>query len=174
MAKQITHITLANGTKVPLDDFLSWSAHTQSMHTVHPLRSIQWGPEHCAKMSKIVKMQYQSGSRPKPGQFGSANGQSLGVITPKGTFETLKAAAKAFKVQRSQIHSWVKGRPHEFRYLNPITEEERRRLHPGKRAVKTPEGEFETINAAARHYRVSPRTMKTWIRSMRKNEFSYA
>jgi len=172
--RETLYVTLANGTKVPFDEFEKWSDHRQRMYTIHPIRNVQWGVEHSEKMRKIVKGQYASGSRPKPGHLGTMNGQSLGVITPKGTFETLKAAAKAFKVEGSVIHSWVKDRPTEFRYLNPISDEERMRLCPGKRAVKTPDGVFETINSAARYYGVGARTIKTWIRTMRKDEFSYA
>ena len=61
----------------------------------------------------------------------------------------------------------------QYRYANPLSEDERKKLRPGKRAVMTPSGRFESIAAAAKYYGVGVRTIKTWIRSMRKDEFKY-
>lgn len=172
--REMLYVTLANGTKVPFDEFEKWSDHRQRMFTTHPIRNIQWGVTHCEKMREIVKEQYASGSRPKPELLGSANGKAIGVITPKGVFDTIGSASKAFMVKGSIIHQWVKDRPGQFRYLNPTTDEQRKCFNPGNRPVKTPAGKFESINSAARYYGVSQRTIKTWIRTMRKDEFSYA
>jgi hypothetical protein len=74
----------------------------------------------------------------------------------------------------SAIKHWIKNQPNTFYYVNPISPERARKLRPGKRAVITPAGKFDAINSAARHFNISPRTMKTWIRTMRKDEFKYA
>lgn len=173
MKRETFNVTLANGTQVPFEEFETWSFHKQWMNTDHPIRNVKWGVDHSQKMSAIVKAQYASGERPKPGQYGAANGQSLAVITPLGEYSTLKAAALAYRVEGSIIKEWIRLLPSEFRYANTVSEEERRRLRPGKRAVRTSDGMFKTINSAARHFGVSPRTMKTWIRTMRKDQFSY-
>lgn len=173
MIREMFNVTLANGTKVPFEEFEKWSAHKQRMHTDHPIRQVKYGLDHSQKMSGIVKAQYAAGERPKPGHYGAANGQSRAVITPQGHFPTLKAAAKAHGITTQLLKELIVLRPAEFRYANKLTEEERRRLRPGKRAVITPAGKFESINSAARYYSVSSRTMKTWIRTMRKDEFQY-
>ncbi len=98
----------------------------------------------------------------------------LGQWLPqKGEFPTLKAAANAHGVDTMRLKEWMRLNPLEFYYAKQLSEEELRRLRPGKRAVVTPAGKFETISSAARHYSASPRTMKTWIRSMRSEEFKY-
>ncbi len=143
------------------------------MHTDHPIRQVKWGLDHSQKMSSIVKAQYAAGERPKPGHIGAKNGQARAVVTPKGEFPTLKAAANAHGVDTMRLKEWMRLNPLEFYYAKQLSEEELRRLRPGKRAVVTPAGKFETISSAARHYSASPRTMKTWIRSMRSEEFKY-
>jgi hypothetical protein len=98
----------------------------------------------------------------------------MAVMTPAGEFETLKGATAFYKIDLATLKKWIETIPNEFYYKNPLSVEEIRKLRPGKRAVITPAGKFETINSAARHFSVSPRTMKTWIRTMRKEEFKYA
>ena len=173
MTRETFNVTLANGTQVPFEEFEKWSRHKQWMHTDHPIRQVKYGLDHSKKMSGIVKAQYAAGERPKPGHYGAANGQARAVITPQGHYPTLKAAAKAQGITTQLLKELIVLRPAEFRYANKLTEEERRRLRPGKRAVITPAGKFESINSAARYYSVSSRTMKTWIRTMRKDEFQY-
>jgi len=98
----------------------------------------------------------------------------MAVMTPAGEFETLKSASAHYKVDASRLKDWIANQPNRFYYKNPLSIEEIRKLRPGKRAVITPEGLFQTINSAARHYGVSRRTINTWIRTMRKDEFKYA
>lgn len=174
MTRETFNVTLANGTQVPFEEFEKWSRHKQWMHTDHPIRMVKWGLDHSKKMSSIVKAQYVAGERPKPGHYGAANGQARAVITPQGHYPTLKAAAEAHGITTQLLRELITLRPAEYRFANELTEEERCRLQPGKRAVMTPAGKFESINSAARHYSVSPRTMKTWIRTMRKDDFKYA
>lgn len=173
MHSKSINITLHDGKQVPLEEFEKWTAHQQNMYTAHPLRSVVWGLDHSSKMSQIVKEQYESGKRPKPGHFGKANRQSVGVRTPLGEFYTLKEASIAYQVSSQKIHQWIKERPTEFSYLHTRNAEEMARLRPGPRSVKTPDGIFQTINSAAKHFGVSARTIKTWIRTMRKDEFQY-
>jgi hypothetical protein len=174
MKRESFNVTLANGTQVPFEEFEKWSHHKQRMYTDHPIRQIKWGLDHSEKMSVIVKAQFDAGLRPKPGNVGEKNGQAMAVITPQGEYPTIKAAATAYKIKSDVLRGWMRMRPNEFRFVRQLSQEEWRKLHPGKRAVITPAGKFETINSAARYYQVSPRTIKTWIRTMRKDEFRYA
>ena len=173
MTRETLNVTLANGTQVPFEEFEKWSAHKQRMHTDHPIRQVKWGLDHSQKMSSIVKAQYVAGERPKPGHYGAANGQARAVITPRGHYPTLKAAAEAHGISTQLLREFIALRPAQYRFAKDLTEEDQRRLRPGKRAVITPAGKFESINSAARYYSVSSRTMKTWIRTMRKDEFQY-
>lgn len=174
MTREMLNVTLANGTQVPFEEFEKWSAHKQRMHTDHPIRQVKWGLDHSRKMSSIVRAQFAAGDRPKPRHYGAANGQARAVITPLGHYPTLKAAAKAHGISTKLLKELIGPQPAEYRFADGLTEEERHRLRPGKRAVITPAGKFESINSAARYYSVSSRTMKTWIRTMRKDEFKYA
>jgi hypothetical protein len=173
MTRETFNVTLANGTQVPFEEFEKWSPHKQRMHTDHPIRQVKWGLDHSQKMSGIVKAQYAAGERPKPGHYGAANGQARAVITPQGHYPTLKAAADAHGITTQLLRELIALRPAEFCFADRLTEEDRRRLRPGKRAVITPAGKFESINRAARYFSVSPRTMKTWIRTLRADEFKY-
>lgn len=173
MTRETFNVNLANGTQVPFEEFEKWSAHKQRMHIDHPIRQVKWDLSHSEKMSSIVKAQFATGSRPKPGNYGAANGQARAVITPQGEYATLKEAATAYQIQVNVLRKWMKARPEEFRFAKELSQNERQKLFPGKRSVITPAGLFESINSAARYYAVSPRTMKTWIRTMRKEEFKY-
>ena len=173
MKREPINVTLANGTQVPFEEFEKWSRHKQWMHTDHPIRQVKWDLSHSEKMSRIGKAQFAAGMRPKPGHYGAANGQARAIFTPQGHYPTLKAAAEAHCITTQSLRELIALRPAEYRFADELTEEERRRLRPGKRAVISPAGKFESINGAARYYSVSSRTMKTWIRSMRKDEFQY-
>ncbi|TXI12070.1 MAG: hypothetical protein E6Q68_04600 [Polynucleobacter sp.] len=173
MARETLYVTMANGTKVPFDEFSKWSNHKQRMMTDHPIRNIEWDVNHCDKMRRIVKEQYESGMRTRPGNWGASNGQSIAVITPQGQFQTLKAAAKSYDIDVATLKEWLVLCPQQFSYANPLSDEDRKKLQPGVRAVLTPAGRFESIAASARHYEVGVRTIKTWIRTMRKDEFKY-
>jgi len=173
MKRETLYVTISNGTKVPFEEFEKWSQHKQRMHTDHPIRQVKWGLDHSDKMSQIVKAQYQFGTRIKNWNYGKRNGQSVAVMTPAGEFETIKSAAAHYRVGAATLKELIKSKPNDFYYINQLPTEKIRKLRPGKRPVMTPEGKFEAINSAARHYGVSPRTIKTWIRTMRKAEFKY-
>jgi hypothetical protein len=174
MKRETLYVTIFNGTQVPFEEFEKWSPHKQLMNRDHPIHHVKWGLNHQDKMSHIVKAQYQAGTRINNWNYGKRNGQSMAVMTPAGEFETLKSASAHYRVDASRLKDWIANQPNWFYYKNPLSIEEIRKLHPGKRAVITPAGKFETINSAARHFNVSARTMKTWIRTMRKDEFTYA
>ena len=174
MKRETLYVTVSNGTKVPFEEFEKWSQHKQWMYTDHPIHKVNWGMNHSDKMSHIVKAQYQAGTRVDNWNYGKRNGQSMAVMTPAGEFETLKGATAFYRIDLATLKKWIETMPNEFYYKNPLSVEEIRKLRPGKRAVITPAGKFETINSAARYFSVSPRTMKTWIRTMRKDEFKYA
>ena len=164
MKRETLYVTISNGAKVPFEEFERWSQHKQRMHTDHPIRKINWGLTHSKKMSEIVKAQYQAGIRINNWNYGKCNGQSIAVMTPAGQFETLKSAATYYRVDTSILKGWITNQPNKFYYVNPLSAEEIRKLRPGKRAVITPAGKFETIWWAAsrsRSWKVSQSQKRT-------------
>ena len=167
-------VTLRNGTEVSWDDFARWSSHRQRMALDPPTYHVSWEPEHCEKMSQIVKKSYEEGTRKLNWHFGARNGQSRAVVTPAGEFGSITEAARHYHVRGEMLRMWIRdpNKP-DFRFAAEEDPEKRARLRPGLRPVRTPDGVFPSINAAARHYGVGQRTIKTWIRGMRATEFSY-
>ena len=170
----IREVTLRNGNKVSWDDFARWSGHRQRMALDPPTYHVSWDPDHSEKMSRIVKKSYETGTRRLNWHFGAKNGQSRAVVTPAGEFGSIAEAARHYQVRGEVLRMWIRNpdKP-EFRFVAEEDPEKRARLRPGARSVRTPDGIFPSINAAARHYGVSQRTIKTWIRGMRASEFSY-
>ena len=167
-------VKLFNGTEVPWEIFARWSAHKQMMNLTPTSEGINYGPSHCEKMRKIVKAQYESGARPKPGNFGGSNGQAKPIVTPAGTFSSLREAVDHYKIRSEQMKVLMRERPTEFYWAAPKENDAEVIRRKKGVAVNTPDGQFKSIKAAARHFNVSERTIKTWIRGMRADEFSYA
>jgi len=170
----VNKVKLFNGTEVSWDEFARWSAHKQMMNLTPTSEAIKYGPSHCEKMRKIVKAQYENGARPKPGNFGASNGQAKAVITPAGEFSSFQEASDYYEISRIKLKQWMKERPNEFYWANTREDAAEVNLRKKGVAVNTPEGQFSSIKAAARHFNVGERTIKTWIRGMRADEFSYA
>ena len=170
----IREVTLRNGNKVSWDDFARWSGHRQRMALDPPTYHVSWDPDHSEKMSRIVKKSYETGTRRLNWHFGAKNGQSRAVVTPAGEFGSIAEAARYYQVRGEVLRMWIRDpdKP-EFRFVAEEDPEKRARLRPGARSVRTPDGIFPSINAAAMHYGVGRRTIKTWIRGMRASEFSY-
>ena len=105
--------------------------------------------------------------------YGAKNGQAKAVMTPDGEFPTRSAACSHYKVSRDKFRKWMRDMPKDFFFVNPddvdATKVKVRRL----KAVSTPDGIFPSINSAARHFNVGARTIKTWVRKMRADEFKY-
>jgi hypothetical protein len=167
-------VILRNGAKVSWEEFARWSGHRQRMALDPHTYRVDWKPNHCEKMSQIVKKSYEEGTRKLTWHFGAKNGQSRAVVTPAGEFGSIAEAARHYQVRGEVMRAWIGdlAKP-EFRFAVEEDPEKRARLRPGPRSVKTPDGIFPSINAAARHYGVGQRTIKTWIRGMRASEFSY-
>ena len=167
-------VMLRSGTVVDWAEFIKWSAHKQRMSLDPHTYRVEWGTEHSKKMREIVDRSYTAGTRKLNWSYGAKNGQSRAVVTPAGEFGSIAEAARHYKVRGETLRMWIRdaNKP-EFRFAAEEDPEKRGRLRPGLRSVRTPEGIFPSINAAAMHYGVGRRTIKTWIRGMRASEFSY-
>ena len=166
-------ISLADGRQVSWEEFSSWSAHKQRMGLNPHAKNMVWGVDHSNKMRQIVKESYEKGTRKINWNFGGKNGMAKAVMTPAGKFSSLKEARDHYGVSTKRLRDWMhKTRCTEFYFLETTTGD----TGKGSKAkvVITPDGKFDSINAAARRYSVGARTIKTWIRTTRKNEFSYS
>jgi transposase-like protein len=167
-------VALRNGSVVGWSEFIKWSAHKQRMSLDPHTHRVEWGREHSEKMREIVERSYEAGTRKLNWSYGSKNGQSRAVVTPAGEFGSIAEAARHYQVRADLMRAWIRDPAKlDFRYLAEEDPEQRVRLRPGVRSVSTPNGVFPSISAAARHYGVGRRTVKTWIRGMRASEFSY-
>ncbi len=175
MEKTMAIVTLANGKEVGWEEFSGWTSHQQRMGLNPHAKKMNWGVTHSEKMRQIVKASYENGTRKTNWNFGGKNGMARALMTPAGEFATRKEAEKHYGVRADQMNDWIyKTRCNEFYYSKPLTDEERQKLRPGKKSVITPLGMFDSINSAAKQYGVSSRTIKTWIRTIRNDEFSYS
>ena len=166
-------VKLFNGAEVSWDEFSGWSSHRQRMNLTPTSEGVNYGPDHCHKMREIVIRSYLEGTRTTNWNYGAKNGQAKAVMTPDGEFPTRSAACSHYKVSRDKFRKWMRDMPKDFFFVNPddvdATKVKVRRL----KAVSTPDGIFPSINSAARHFNVGARTIKTWVRKMRADEFKY-
>ena len=166
-------ITLFNGSEVYWNEFSVWSSHRQRMNLTPTSEGVSYGPDHCHKMREIVIRSYLEGTRRTNWNYGAKNGQAKAVMTPDGEFPTRSAACSHYKVSRDKFRKWMRDMPKDFFFVNPndvdATKVKGRRL----KAVSTPDGIFPSINSAARHFNVGARTIKTWVRKMRADDFKY-
>lgn len=167
-------VTLANKNQVDWEEFMHWSQHKQRMSLIPHTHKVTWGEEHCHKMREIVKASYADGTRRINWNYGEKNGRSRAVITPQGQFPSITAAAQYYAVTGNTMKDWItKTRSDRFRFVNEMTRDEISKRSCLPKPVMTPDGRFPSIKAAAEHYQVGIRTIKTWIRSMRSSEFCY-
>ncbi|MBT8567387.1 hypothetical protein G6652_03125 [Polynucleobacter paneuropaeus] len=166
-------VKLFNGAEVSWDEFSRWSAHRQMMNLTPVSENITYGVDHCHKMREIVKQSYEDGNRKTNWNYGAKNGQSKSVRTPAGEFPCIKAACLYYKISATKLKVWIKDRPEEFYFTNIGLTSSDGNCRTKGRKVSTPEGVFPSIKAAARHFKVGERTIKTWIRKMRSNEFKF-
>lgn len=148
-------IKLNNGSEVPIDEFITWSAHRQAMLT-RPLEEVK---EATAKAS--AKYQRQ-------------------VVTPKGIFPSITIASNVFGVSRDTISKYIYNTAiPEFKFLNPKPEDTLKEFHKPTNSilnkpsvyVKTPLGVFKSIADAAKAHNVPRHQIEQKIRSPRQPDF---
>lgn len=167
-------VTLANNKQVDWEEFMHWSQHRQRMSLMPHTYQVTWGEEHCHKMREIVKSSYTNGTRRINWNYGEKNGRSRAVVTPEGKFPSITAAALHYEVSGTAIKNWINDPGNEkFAFAENLNVDELAKRSCAAKPVMTPDGKFRSIQAAADHYEVGVRTIKTWIRGMRSSEFYY-
>jgi hypothetical protein len=166
-------VKLFNGSEVSWDEFSCWSSHRQMMNLTPTSENIYYGPDHCYKMREIVSRSYLERTRKINWNYGSKNGNSKAIKTPEGSFPSLSATCLHYKVSIVKLREWMRDMPNDFYFLNPSDVDASKAKSGYSKAVITPDGIFPSINSAARHFNVGARTIKTWVRKMRADEFKY-
>lgn len=175
MDKTLHMVTLANGKQVSWEEFSTWSIFKQN-GSLFPPRSPDVAislKDWCLENSQLKSIAHKESFfkiRKITRNYGSKNGSSKAVMTPDGQFPSRKSAANHFRVSSRKMYDWIKSnlKP-DFYYL----ENECAQKHIGNKPVTTPAGAFASIAAAARHYSVTPKTIKDWIHNKPESGFSF-
>ncbi len=167
-------VTLANGKQVPWEEFSTWSIYKQngSLNPTFGSKPQAWSKDRNLRMSKLQKESFKNG-RTLTRNFGSQNPSSKPVMTPEGEFPSRRAAAAHFGVRSRVMYNWIRvKKPDDFFYVSEKILAPQH-IHIGMRSVQTPDGTFESIQAAAIFYEVTPFTIKSWIKHKSDAGFSY-
>lgn len=172
-----THmVTLANGKQVPWDEFSTWSVFKQngSLFPACPpgkIKSIKkWKLENSQAKSLAHKESFLK-IRKITRNYGSTNGSAKAVMTPNGKFPSRITAAQHYGVSSRRMYEWIKSElTPNFYYLETVSTPKK---NLGNKAVTTPTGAFDSIEAAARNYNVTPKTIRNWIHNKPDSGFHY-
>ena len=169
-------VTLANGKQVPWDEFSTWSSHKQRNNLKSPADYKDWSSLHYyISLANSQRKSIESGKKKITRNCGAASGMARAVITPRGDFPSVRAAALSYGVDINTIRNWIKNtKKDHFKFKFPLTEAQTRAISGIPKAISTPDGIFPSIKSAAAHYGVGLQVIKTWIRSKRFGNFSYA
>jgi hypothetical protein len=176
MKTQTKMVTLANGKQVTWDEFVTWSPVRQAVNLrkgrngAKAMGQRPWDATRSIKFSKHYRDIFKLG-RKKTQNFGSNNPSSRRVSTPDGVFPSRKSAAAFYGVSTQKMYQWITlENPLEFYYLDPP---QQKKSH---QAVNTPDGIFDSLQAAANFYKVTPKTIKDWIKrpaNQESKQFQY-
>lgn len=169
-------VTLASGKQVTWEEFSTWSSHKQRNNLKSPADYKNWSSlSYYIRLANSQRKSLESGKKKITRNCGSASGMARAVITPRGEFPSVRAAAQSYGVDISTIGNWIKNtKKDHFKYKFPLTEVKTRAIAGIPKAIATPDGLFPSIQAAADHYGVGRQVIQTWIRTKRFGDFSYA
>ncbi len=110
----------------------------------------------------------------KGGVSGALNNSSRPVITPYGIFCSIKDAAEKIGISTGAVAYRIKqSKNGEYRYAS-LSANRRSGVSPSKKKIITPEGIFESIADAARHYGITSEGIRYRIKSKFKSEYRVA
>lgn len=152
-----TLIKLNNGLEVHIDEFIKWSEHKQ--------RQLLMPIEQRQRLNQMLA---------------EASDTSRPVITPKGMFASVDAAAKALDIGVDGLRRYLLNDAYpEYRYVLSLAEDEplrtNRILYNGvlRKSIKTPLGIFNTINEAAKAHNFSGDQIKWRLKSENHPDFHH-
>ncbi len=162
-------VTLANGKQVPWDLFATWSESKQAASLRVLKENFEWRMNYSKKLSQIHLKKHELGKANLVSSRGKNNASSRAVITPDGSFETIKAAALHYGISVPTLGKWLR----DDRYVGFKFAEAKASYSLTKPLViNTPEGQFKSKAAAARHFGVTVGVIRTWLSNV--DGFSYA
>lgn len=174
MSNDSKMVTLANGSQVPWDEFSNWSVYKQRNNLVNPgsFKSLN-NIEYYQKIGAAQRKSIADGKKKLGNNAGCRNGQAKAVITPRGEFPSIKAAAAAFGVDKSTLGHWIRITKSGQFYFANINSSNSHICSGRPKKVKSPDGIFDSIQAAADHYQVGRQCITSWIKSKAMGDFSY-
>ena len=162
-------VTLGNGKQVSWEEFSKWPAPKQSASQRKLRENFAWRLKYSQKLSLIHHKKHEMGKANLVSSRGKDNASSRAVITPDGKFETLKSAAMHYRISMPTLGKWLR----DDRYVGFKFAEEKPKYSLTKPVVvNTPDGQFKSKAAAARHFGVTVGVIKTWLSNV--DGFSYA
>jgi len=146
-------ITLADGSKVTLDEFVTWSAQRQSARLMP--KAVR------DRITNVIRKNHRA------------------VLTPIGEFPSLNAAARGLNTTVMKLSRLIYNLDNQF--YNFVIELERDKAKyfrssddQAKRKVITPKGEFRTVKEASRALSISEATLKRLIYDITNQGFYFA
>lgn len=164
----------ARKVKTPDGEFETLGA-AGKYYSVSGARIREWIKRNKQGFEFITPPLTRQSTRPKTILTGSEHKSSRAVVTPLGTFGSLKEAAQALGIpSRSLIQKIKKCENEEYKYL---TERDPRNVYRGTTAiakkVMTPDGLFESLVASCRYYKFGVSKMRSLIKSDQHPDFYF-
>lgn len=146
-------ITLADGSKVTLDEFITWSAQRQSARLMPKVVR--------EKITNVIRKTHRA------------------VITPIGEFSSLNAAARGLNTTVMKLSRLIYDLDnHLYKFVNELEKDKARYFRSSddlvKRKVITPSGEFGTVKEASKTLKISEATLKRLIYDITNKGFYFA
>jgi hypothetical protein len=158
-------VKLNDGTSIPLEVFVTWSAFKQNLMTISVERKKEW-------YKKIVK------------------NRTRAVNTPYGKFESISEAANSIGIPYSRIRKFLLSQEFpDYNLVNPTSKDviplkkektleelDAMRIRRGmahRRAVNTPIGQFSTVNEAVKALGITKDGLRNLILNTAYPKYSY-
>jgi len=171
-------VTLRNGTQVLWEEFSKWGVSKQNFNI--------YNPRDCAteevRQGMAAQVKKRNSERNNSTTPLINNNQNRNVMTPKGKCESIKEAAWLYGVNGATIRDWIKKEKEGFLFLSPPLVKKRPikaggisgSRNPSSKAVITPDGEFQTLKAAAKHYGVGYQVIVKWVTKSKPTQFKFS
>ena len=144
-------VKLNDGTKVPLEEFVTWSVRKQTMRTL-PI-------EKKREIAEIISLKKRKG-----------------VITPKGVFESMSEAVIALGISNPTLKSLCLNTAYpNYQLINPSERDLAKQFHKkhkgGNKKTITPIGSFDSMRSAAKALGISVDALGKLIKNDKKNYY---
>ncbi len=144
-------VKLNDGTKIPLEEFITWSVNKQSMRTM-PI-------EQKRQIAEKISLKNRKG-----------------VITPKGVFDSMSEAVKALGISNPTLKSLCLNTAYpNYQLINPSARDLAKQFYKkhkaGNKKTVTPIGSFDSMKSAAKALGISVDSLRALIKNDNKNYY---